>query len=94
MDPQLLKGGFTIGVLILALSLAMLPFQPRDSAEFVVTILSAAIAGLFILAIAGLVRWSTPPLPRADDKPARTGYNVRRSAERPNERGPDAAGRA
>jgi hypothetical protein len=94
MDPQLLKGGFSIGALIVALSLLMLPFQPRGSAEFVVTVLSACVGGLFLVAIAALVRWSTPPLPRADDKPAGKDYNVRQSAERPNERGPDAAGRA
>ncbi len=94
MDPQLLKGGFTTGVLILALALLMLPFQPQGSAEFVVTALSACVGGLFLLAIAGLLRWSSPPLPRADDKLTRTGYNVSQSAKQPKDRGPDAAGRA
>lgn len=94
MDPQLLKGGFTTGVMILALALLMLPFQPPGSGEFVVTALAAGIGGLFLLAIAGLLRLSSPPLPRVDDKRARTSYNVSQPAKQPKDGGTDAAGRA
>ncbi len=69
MDPQLLRGGFRIAFLILAAALVMLPFQPRDSAEFVVTVLAAIVGGVFVLGIALLARASNPRMP--DDKTAR-----------------------
>jgi hypothetical protein len=75
VDPQLLRGGFRIGILIVLVALVMLPFQPRGSAEFFVTVLAAAIGGLFLLGITALVRWSTPRIPEPDDKPAGTSYN-------------------
>ena len=75
MAPQILQGGFRIGVLILGLALLMLPFQPRDSAEFVVTVLAAIVGGAFVLGIALLARSANPPLPRAGT--GRKGYNKR-----------------
>jgi hypothetical protein len=68
MDPQLLRGGFRIAFLILALSLLTLPFQPRGSAEFVVTILAAAVGGVFVLGLALLARSANPPLPDDRDR--------------------------
>lgn len=63
MDPQILRGGFRIGVLVLALAVLMLPFQPRDSAEFVVTVLAALVGGAFVLGVVLLARSADPPLP-------------------------------
>jgi hypothetical protein len=65
MDPQVLRGGFRIGVLVFGLSALMLPFQPRDSGEFVVTVLAALVGGAFILGVALLARSANPPLPGA-----------------------------
>ena len=48
MDPRLLRGGFRIGFTIVAVALVTLPFQPRDSAEFVVTVLAALVGGAFV----------------------------------------------
>lgn len=73
MDPQLLRGGFRIGVFIAAVALITLPFQPRDSAEFVVTVLAAIIGGVFALSIAMLARSANPPIP--GDKSGQKDYN-------------------
>lgn len=73
MDPQILRAGFRIGVLILALAVLMLPFQPRDSAEFVVTVLAALIGGAFVLGVALLARTANPRVPGA--KAPGKGYN-------------------
>ena len=77
MDPNSLKGTFAIALMIFLAAAAMLPFQPRGSAEFVVTALAAAVGLLFLGAIAAVVRWSSPRPPEPDDKPARTSYNQR-----------------
>ena len=63
MDPELLRGGFRIGFTILAIALVTLPFQPRDSAEFVVTVLAALVGGTFVLGIFLLTRTANPRLP-------------------------------
>ena len=76
VDPQLLRGGFRIGFTILAIALLTLPFQPRDSAELVVTVLAAVVSGAFVLGIALLARASDPRLP--NDKQRSNGYNERR----------------
>ena len=81
MDPQILRGGFRIGVVVLGLALMMLPFQPRDSAEFVVSILAAIVGGVFVLGIALLARKANPPLPRAGT--AKKEYNKRANAAWP-----------
>ncbi len=69
MDPQLLRAGFRIGVLIFALALVTLPFQPSGSAEFSVTILAAAVGAAFMIGVAILARAANPPLP--GDEPSR-----------------------
>lgn len=71
MPPELLRGGFRIAFLILVGALALLPFEPRGSAEFVVTVLAAVAGGIFVLGIALLARMAAPPIP--DDKPRRKG---------------------
>jgi len=78
MDPQILRGGLRIGVLVLGLSLVMLPFQPRDSAEFVVTVLAALVGGAFVLGIGLLARGANPQPPSAlDAKGTGKPYNKR-----------------
>ena len=81
MDPQLLRGGFRIGILVLGLSVLMLPFQPRDSAEFVVTVLAALVGGAIVLGVVLLARTANPPLPgpsaARDAKGKRKEYNKR-----------------
>lgn len=73
MDPDLLRGGFRIGFLILAVALITAPFQPAGSAERVVTVMAAAVAGAFVLGITLLARRAGPGPPQ--DKPDRKGYN-------------------
>ena len=75
MDPQLLRGGFRIGFAILAIALVTLPFQPRDSAEFVVTVLAALVGGALVLGVLVLVRAANPRIP--NDKSRPNGYNER-----------------
>ena len=76
MDPQLLRGGFRIGFTILAITLLTLPFQPRESAEFVVTVLAAFVSGAFVVGVSLLARAANPTLP--NDKRPPNGYNERR----------------
>jgi hypothetical protein len=80
VDPQSLKGTFGIALTIFLAAAAMLPFQPRGSAEFVVTTLAAAIGAIFILAIAVVARWANPRPPEPSDRAARTIYNVSRGS--------------
>lgn len=73
MDPQILRGGLRIGVLVLGLAILMLPFQPPGSAEFVVTILAALVGAAFVLGVALLARTANPSVaqargPRKGDK--------------------------
>ena len=65
MDPVLLQSAFRLGFLILALSLLILPFQERSSAEFVATVLAAVVGFLFIAVVTVLARSSLPPPPRS-----------------------------
>ena len=80
MDPSLLQGAFRLGFVILALSLLVLPFEDRASAEFVATVLSAVIGFVFIGIVTVLARSSLPPPPRSKtrtsvDKANARGYN-------------------
>ena len=75
MDPQLLRGGFRIGIVILGLALITLPLQPRDSAEFVVTVMAAIVGAAFVIGIALLARGANPRVPSAGND--RKEYNRR-----------------
>jgi hypothetical protein len=75
MDPQILRGGFRIGLFICGLALLTLPFQQPGSAEYVVTVLSAVIGGVFVIGIALVARYTNAPPP--NDKAVRKGYNKR-----------------
>jgi uncharacterized membrane protein HdeD (DUF308 family) len=63
MDPQVLKAGFRVAVLLAFVAGILLLFEPRDSAEFVVSGLTLCIGLLFMGLVAILVRYSTPRMP-------------------------------
>ena len=63
MDPQILKAGFRIAVLLAFVAGVLLLFEPRDSAEFVVSALTFCIGLAFIGLVALFVRYSTPQMP-------------------------------
>ena len=65
MDPQILRAGFRIAVLIAGVALFLLLLEPRDSAEFVVSAMALVIGLTFMTLVAVLVWSSTPKMPRA-----------------------------
>jgi hypothetical protein len=69
MDPQVLAAGFRIAVLVTAVAFLLLVFEPRGSAEFVVSAMALAIGLIFVGFVAMLVRHSTPRIPRAHNAP-------------------------
>lgn len=83
MDPIALQAAFRVAVLILIVAVAMLPFQPPNSAEFVVTVLAAIVGLVFVGLVAVLARLSgsRPPNPRSVDRLRGMRSNV--STERP-----------
>ena len=78
MGSELLRGAFRIAVLVVLLALVTLPFQPRDSAEFVVTVLALGVGVAFMLAVAALARHAGGEPPR--DKRSVGRYNQRNPA--------------
>ncbi len=58
LSPESGKLWFRIAVFIAALSLALLPFQKVDSAEFVITLLSLGLGVVFIVVLAVMARRS------------------------------------
>jgi len=64
VDPQILRAGFRIAVLIAGVALFLLLFEPRDSAEFVVSAMALVIGLTFMALVAVLVWYSTPKMPR------------------------------
>ncbi len=54
MSPQSGQAWFRLGTFLVLMSLVILPFQERDSAEFVVTVL-ALLVGLLMLGIVTLI---------------------------------------
>jgi fumarate reductase subunit D len=67
MSGEFLRAAMRLAILIFGLAIVMLPFQPRDSGEFVVTVVAAVVGALFVLAVIWLLRWSAPPIPAGDD---------------------------
>jgi uncharacterized membrane protein HdeD (DUF308 family) len=63
MDPQILKAAFRVAVLLASVAGLLLLFEPRDSAEFVVSALTLCIGLLFMGIVAAIVRYSTPRIP-------------------------------
>ena len=79
MDPIALQAAFRVAILILVAALVMLPFQPANSAEFVVTVLAAIVGLLFVGLVAVLARLSDsrPPNHRPVDRVRSMSSNVR-----------------
>ena len=79
MDPIALQAAFRVALLILIASLVMLPFQPANSAEFVVTVMAAIVGLIFVGLVAVLARLSgsRPPNPRPVDTVRGMSSNVR-----------------
>jgi hypothetical protein len=75
VDPGLLRGAFRIGFLVAILALITLPFQPPDSAEFVVTVLALVIGVMFAVFVVLVARLTSPPIPGRRDKVRPSGYN-------------------
>ena len=65
MDPQVLGAGFRIAIFVTMTAVLLLIFEPRDSAEFVVSVMALVIGLMFMALVAILVRFSTPKMPRA-----------------------------
>jgi preprotein translocase subunit Sss1 len=79
MDPIALQAAFRVALLILIAAVVMLPFQPPTSAEFVVTVLAAAVGLIFVGLVALLARLSgsRPPNRRPVDTVRGMSSNVR-----------------
>jgi hypothetical protein len=84
MDPIALQAALRVAILILLASLFMLPFQPPNSAEFVVTVLAAIVGLLFVGLVALLARLSgsNPPNPRTVDRVSGIDSNTRNEEAR------------
>ena len=86
LDPRTGQAAFRIAFLVLGMAVLILPFQRPDSAEFVVTVMSAVLGLFFIGVVLVLNRLSSPPLPPrgpgAGDKPVRTSFNANNDAGR------------
>jgi hypothetical protein len=78
MDPLGLQAAFRVAILILIVALAMLPFQPPNSAEFVVTVMAAVVGLIFVGIVAVIARLSgsRPPNPRPVDRVSGMSSNV------------------
>ena len=79
MDPIALQAALRVAILILLAALVMLPFQPPNSAEFVVTVLAAIVGLVFVGLVVVLVRLSgsRPPNSRTVDRVSSMSSNVR-----------------
>jgi hypothetical protein len=65
VDPQVLRAGFRTAILVTTVAALLLFFEPRDSAEFVVSVMALVIGLTFVALVAALVRYSTPKMPGA-----------------------------
>ena len=84
MDPIALQAAFRVALLILIASLVMLPFQPANSAEFVVTVMAAVVGLIFVGLVVVLARLSgsRPPNPRPVDTVSGIDSNMRNEEPR------------
>jgi hypothetical protein len=84
VDPLALGAAFRVAVLILIVALVMLPFQPPNSAEFVVTVLAAVVGLVFVGLVAVLARLSgsRPPNRKTVDTVRGMRSNVRSEESR------------
>jgi hypothetical protein len=83
VDPIALQAAFRVALLILIAALVMLPFQPPNSAEFVVTVMAAVVGLIFVglVAVSARLSGSRPPNPRPVDRVSGMSSNV--SSEEP-----------
>jgi NhaP-type Na+/H+ and K+/H+ antiporter len=79
MDPIALQAALRVAILILLAALVMLPFQPPNSAEFVVTVLAAIVGLVFVGLVVVLARLSgsKPPNARPVDRVTSMSSNGR-----------------
>jgi hypothetical protein len=79
VDPIALQAALRVALLILLAAVVMLPFQPANSAEFVVTVMAAVVGLIFVGLVAVLARLSgsRPPNPRPVDTVRGMSSNVR-----------------
>jgi len=79
VDPIALQAALRVAILILLAAVVMLPFQPPNSAEFVVTVLAAIVGLVFVGLVVLLVRLSgsRPPNARPVDRVSSMSSNVR-----------------
>lgn len=63
MDPQILRAGFRVAVLLASVGAVLVLVEPRDSAEFVVSVLTLCIGLVFMGLVIAIVRYSTPRMP-------------------------------
>ena len=79
MDPIALQAALRVALLILIAAVVMLPFQPANSAEFVVTVMAAVVGLIFLSLVVVLARLSgsRPPNPRPVDTVRGMSSNVR-----------------
>jgi hypothetical protein len=80
VDPLALQAAFRVALLILIAAALMLPFQPPNSAEFVVTVLAAVVGLIFVGVVALLARMSgsRPPNSRPVDRVSGIDSNMRK----------------
>lgn len=73
-----LQAALRVAVLILIVALLMLPFQPTNSAEFVVTVMAATVGLIFVGLVVLLARLSgsRPPNRRPVDRVSGMSSNV------------------
>jgi hypothetical protein len=78
VDPIALQAAFRVALLILIAALVMLPFQPANSAEFVVTVMAAVVGLIFVglVAVSARLSGSRPPNPRPVDRVSGIDSNV------------------
>jgi hypothetical protein len=79
MDPIALQAALRVAILILLAALVMLPFQPPNSAEFVVTVLAGIVGLVFVGLVVAIARLSgsKPPNARPVDRVTSMSSNGR-----------------
>lgn len=84
MDPIALQAAFRVALLILIAALVMLPFQPPNSAEFVVTVMAAVVGLIFVglVAVSARLSGSRPPNLRPVDRVSGIDSNMRNEEHR------------
>jgi len=84
VDPIALQAALRVALLILVASLVMLPFQPANSAEFVVTVMAAIVGLIFVGLVVVLARLSgsRPPNLRPVDRVSGIDSNMRNEEHR------------